>query len=395
MNNKCEVKDYCTGCGLCKSEGIRGEFNEKGFYRPADEEIFNGNLDSRICPYTNPNKMIDKYDSPTDIWGDFKSVYLGHSTDEQIRHDASSGGVITTIAIYLLDTNRVDGVLHIGTDSKDQIKTKLYCSTTPQQVKSHVGSRYTSSAPLLNIKDYLNDDKKYAFIGKPCDVVALKNFMEIYPKYNTTIPYMISFFCAGTPSVQANEMLLSKMRIERNKLEYLSYRGNGWPGYATAKDNEGHYESMEYEKSWGGILGRDLQKICRFCWDGTGEVADISCGDAWYLVGNKPDFSEHSGRNVIFSRSDIGEKLLNEIIKTDRLEVENFNNNLEDLKYMQYYQHTRKATMFSKVLAMKIMGKSVPKYSLRKLLKYSTYVPFKRNARMFYGTIKRIIDKKI
>lgn len=41
-------------------------------------------------------------------------------------------------------------------------------------------------------------------------------------------------------------------------------------------------------------------------------MADISCGDAWYLTQEgKPDFSEHEGCNVVFVRSSAGEDVLN------------------------------------------------------------------------------------
>ncbi len=34
--------------------------------------------------------------------------------------------------------------------------------------------------------------------------------------------------------------------------------------------------------------------------DGIGEMADVACGDAWYLTeSGQADFSEHAGRNVI------------------------------------------------------------------------------------------------
>ena len=62
---------------------------------------------------------------------------------------------------------------------------------------------------------------------------------------------------------------------------------------------------------------------------------------------------------------------------------------------MQPNHYIRKATMFSSIIAMKIMNKSVPKYNLIKLLKYSKNVSVKINLKIFFGTLKRILKGKI
>ena len=107
----------------------------------------------------------------------------------------------------------------------------------------------------------------------------------------------------GTPSLKANKKLLKFLNPYNNKIKELSYRGNGWPGNASILLENGKYNYTSYENSWGNYLGRDLQDICRFCWEGTGEAADISCGDGWYIENNKPVFAENEGRNVILART--------------------------------------------------------------------------------------------
>ncbi|MBP3358357.1 MAG: Coenzyme F420 hydrogenase/dehydrogenase, beta subunit C-terminal domain, partial [Opitutales bacterium] len=84
-----------------------------------------------------------------------------------------------------------------------------------------------------------------------------------------------------------------------------------------------------------------------------GEMADISCGDAWYLTPDKkPDFTEAEGRNVIFARTDIGKNLLDAIIKDGGLQVTP--TTVDDLKYIQTYQWDRRATMVDKMLVMRL-----------------------------------------
>jgi len=55
----------------------------------------------------------------------------------------------------------------------------------------------------------------------------------------------------------------------------------------------------------------------------------------------------------------------------------------------------RKAAMFSRVLAMKLLRKEVPHYRIVKILPYAKYLTFEHNLRMFGGTVRRILNGKI
>ena len=133
------------------------------------------------------------------------------------------------------------------------------------------------------------------------------------------ILYMISFFCAGTPSYKGSYEVLQKLNVKQEDISSFTYRGNGWLGYARATLKNGKSSQMTYDESWGNILGRHVQKYCRWCADGTGEFADISFGDGWYLDdNNKPDFEENLGRNVIFARTELGEDLIKFICQIKR-----------------------------------------------------------------------------
>ena len=48
----------------------------------------------------------------------------------------------------------------------------------------------------------------------------------------------MSFFCAGLPSIDAQKKLLEEMGCN-SRVVSLRYRGNGWPGYATANLENG------------------------------------------------------------------------------------------------------------------------------------------------------------
>ena len=135
-------------------------------------------------------------------------------------------------------------------------------------------------------------------------------------------------------------------------------------------------------------------KMCRLCLDGIGEAADIACGDAWNLtLDKKPDFTEADGRNVIFARTEKGKEILDSMITDGRICVKPAK--VDDLRYIQTYQYERRAGMLDKLGAMLLFLKPVPKYSYQKIAYYFGKISFKWHWKLFKGTVKRILLKRI
>lgn len=393
MDNKSNrYSEYCSACGLCQGKGYAELKYNNGLLKPVMNADIPEFYDS-VCPISG-----SAYDIQPE-WGNYEKVYVGHSNDSELRHMASSGGVITALASYLLDEKLIDGVIHTGKDADKPWRTKTYCSTTSKEVVERCGSRYSQSMPLADIFNLTQSGKKYIYIGKPCDVLALINYFKLDKEFASRFLCTISFFCAGAPSENAQMRLLDELNCRPEECADLRYRGDGWPGYATAVNKNGDKTQMSYDDSWGRILGRDIRKSCKFCMNGTGEPADISCGDAWYSkTDGTPDFTEGEGRNIIFTRSDIGEELLGKAVAAGYITVSDYGLELSDFKKIQRFQYERKATMLQKCLALKFMFKASPTYtisSLRKVSRMAEGVSFKRKLTIFLGTIKRIAKGKI
>lgn len=385
-------KEYCIGCGLCKSE-LHADMkkNAKGFWFP---NLQKNEKTERFLEHVCPIADNCLNEQNIDIWGPYIHAYAGYSTDVSIRKKASSGGVLTGIALYLLESGKVDGIIQVTADKENPVETVVQVSTTAEQVLACCGSRYSISSPWLHLSECMEPGKTYAAIGKPCDIRAVRRLQAYNDSYQP-IKYLLSFFCAGLPSKDANAKLLATLGCKEKACKSLTYRGNGWPGTVTAIDEEKNTYQMEYSQAWGGILGRDIHPYCRICFDGIGECADIACGDGWYMdVQGNPDFTEHPGRNVIFSRTQIGEELLREAKENEKISLSDWEN-IGALRKIQNYQYTRKATMRAKKLAYRILLRKFPEYDKSLLKNYATMVPVKKRMKIFLGTAKRIVQKRI
>lgn len=389
--NKKQIEEYCTGCGLCCSVMNTDLCKDsKGFSHPHINDEKQLDFCRKICP-ANGKHFLEQSNT---TWGNYLSVYSGYSMDNEIRFKAASGGIITAILVYLIENRLVDGVIQVGEDGENPYKTKNYISKTREEIISHCGSRYIVSSPLSNLQQILLSGKKFVVVGRPCDIVAVKNYLSIYPEFKDNIYCTLAFFCAGSPSIESSKKLAERLGVKSKDVTKFRYRGYGWPGKATVF-SEKKIEQMEYIDSWNQILGRDICKICKFCTDGVGEFADISSGDLWNLIDNKPVFEEKEGQNVIFVRSEVGSQILKDASRKGYIHLENYESRLKELDYVQPNHSTRKKMLYSKILGMKLMGKNVPDYDMKKLKQYCKDESKFKIAKTTIGTMKRVLKGKI
>lgn len=388
-------REYCIGCGLCQSCFGIGKatvaLNTKGFFEPE----FRLNQEEyaalrQFCPVdVAPECYSEK------VWGERAFVCLGHAADETVRQKASSGGILTALCVWLLEQGMADGIIQVG-DSDQALRKTTRISRSREQVLSCAGSRYIAALPLERTVQMLEEHPKerFAIVGRPCDIRGIKAYLKTHTVFSGQVVCLLSFFCAGTPSVNASKRMIEKMGAADGNITHISYRGNGWPGYSTVKDDRGNTFTMNYEDSWGKILGRDIYRGCRFCYDGIGEAADIACGDAWYLddKGNVT-FDERPGRNVIFARTEKGAALLRQAEAAGCIVCQEFQE--PELNRMQPFQYVRKAQLRYKLLAMRTAGRPIPAVDSSKLKKHSKLLSRQERAKMYLGTLRRVWKKKI
>lgn len=389
--------NLCIGCGMCTnfSKDAKIGYSEDGFlvvknYNHTSKEITEEELTRKLCPGINTYSVECEKDS---VWGNIKTLNLGYSTDEKIRYMGSSGGTITQTLVYLLENKIVDYVIHIEQDEKDPLGNKIVITDKIDNVLANTGSKYCPASPIENIFNNIDFSKKYAFVGRPCDIVSVENYARINKKVNDAILYKITFFCAGTPSIVGTEKVLEKFGLKEDDVKSFRYRGNGWPGYTTAVDKNNKAHQMPYNDSWGKILNRYLNNRCKVCPDGVGMSSDIVYGDGWDCDENGyPIFSEGEGKSIIVTRTQKGKDLLEKMEKDNKLVVEDFQ--YKNLKFVQPYQYNRRTTMIYRTGAMKLFGRNLPIYE-NAIKDAAKEQGSKAKIKTFLGTVKRIMKKRL
>nr|WP_281501112.1 Coenzyme F420 hydrogenase/dehydrogenase, beta subunit C-terminal domain [Erythrobacter sp. F6033] len=394
----------CSGCGLCAGignqdqPGIEMGLSEQGYRRPkriGDVSADHARKIDQVCPGVNIRHEPESFEatySPT--WGPVIKARLGWSSDEALRYKASSGGGLSAILLHLIESGEIDYVLQTSVAADSPIRNAITVSSDREGVMLAAGSRYAPSSPLEDIGSRLDEPRRFAFVGKPCDVAGLRQLARHDPRVDEKVPFMISFMCAGVPSYSGTSDLLEQMGVsDESEVEAFRYRGEGWPGNATAKMKDGSTRSMDYDTSWGRILNRHLQFRCKICADGIGEFADIVCADGWYCdADGNPMFDENHGRSIVLTRTNRGEALVARAIKAGKLVAEPVE--LEEIIKMQPYQSLRKGLVFFRLAALALLRKPRPRYEKLEMLSGARAFGVVAGLRNFFGMLRRSLSDR-
>jgi coenzyme F420 hydrogenase subunit beta len=388
----------CLGCGACvpacpekaislvdvRDKGIRPIINPTKC-RKCGECL-------KVCPGIEISHKSSDTHTITDLdlsWGPVLEVWEGYATDPEIRYKGSSGGAATALALYCLEKEHASGVLHIGTQPQSPLNNIAVFSKTREELAARTGSRYSPAAPCERL-DYIRDNPgSYVFVGKPCDVVALRKSQEQNQSLKDNVLLSISIFCAGTPSTEGTYSILDKLNLKADQVEELRYRGCGWPGTTCVKtkDVQDKIHQISYEQSWGDILSRYTQFRCRLCPDSTGEFADISCGDPWYRQ-IKPG---EPGWSLVLVRTEQGRKILNKAVKDGYLKLNPVDP--ETVPNSQKALLTRRRHLWGRLLVLHTMLVPVPKYVGFHLWKNWWHLTTIEKLRSLGGTLKRLFRR--
>lgn len=266
----------CINCGLCfkNCQGVEFDF-------PKARKIFN-RRDTKF------NELIGSYDS----------FFIAQTKDQDILKDSSSGGLVPTVLMRMLEKKLVDGAILIAKNKKSPLGYKIIIAKTREDVLQRCQSLY-QLVPLNSILKKIgkSDLKNLAFVGLPCHVEAIRKLQMSGNETAKKIKLILGLFCGLTQSFSALELVFRKLKIRKEDIVDFSYRGGAWPGglYIKTKDKEYFLGKEGYEFMYYMFAPRR----CLLCYDYTNEFADASFGDAWSKQPSKGGWSEVIVRNKL------------------------------------------------------------------------------------------------
>jgi coenzyme F420 hydrogenase subunit beta len=349
----------CIGCGLCRSiapDSIEIRLMEDGTERPIEVSPPSESdlrLINDVCPGLRVTLKAPA--APVDtMWGPVLRLARGHATDPAVRFRSATGGVLTALGIYLLESGRVSRIVHVAPSTDDPILWQAQVSETRQDVLDGSGSRYGPAAPLTETMSLVADGAPVALIAKPCDAAAVRNLQERLDRARQVFEYLLVMACGGASRLTKHLDLLESLGVDRAEVVSLRHRGYGNPGPTSVTLRDGRSWQVPYREMWEDESRWDLQWRCKVCPDGMGEVADLVALDCW--PGGVPE-GEDTGFNGIIARTPVGADLLAAAIAEgvlyitdDGLEVD------ATLQSWQPHQSRRKAAVRSRLDAMGAHG---------------------------------------
>ncbi len=392
-----DVVDWglCTGCGACfyacrkggislvnvESVGIRPRF------KSADCASCTECLS--ICPgYSVDASLVSGHAArPTEAdheFGPALEIWEGYAADPEIRYKASSGGLLTALALYCLENENMEFALHTGMDESKPWTNRTVQSRTREDLLRRTGSRYAPASPCDGLQAIEQSPRPCVFIGKPCDAAAVGKLREERPQLDRNLGLVLTFFCAGTPSTQGTLDLITSLGVAPKTATFVRYRGEGWPGrFKVLFNGNGGGKAAPYDESWGRLAHYTALR-CRLCPDGLGRVADISCGDAWERFSGDGD----PGCSIALVRTRRGSEILHRAIDAGYVELRP--TGPQAVFAAQPNLLARRREIFGRLLAMRAFLVPIPRFRGFSLLRGWKSLPPGRKIRSVLGTARRI-----
>ena len=385
----------CLGCGACAYACKEGKVKlvdivHDGIRPRIDTGCSNCGECVEVCPGADSSHGKWHQEAIKELgkgWGPVLEVWEGHAADPEIRYRGSSGGAATALALFCVEKSGMSGVLHVAVDERNPWKNRTYFSRAREDLLSRRGSRYSPSSPCEGLRSIEEAPSPGVFIGKPCDVAALRKAQERNPALNAKTGLAISIFCAGTPSTLGTIDLLERFNIRTAELKSLRYRGMGWPGMWQAVRQDGNESRLTYKEAWG-FLQKYRPMRCYLCPDGTGEFSDISCGDPWH----REPAAEEPGLSLVIARTGLGRKIIASAMEAGYLKLRRIDPGV--IVKSQGNLLRKRMSIWGRLMAMKLLWVPAPRLKGFSLFKNWMKLPVKDKARSVLGTAKRIVTRR-
>ncbi len=358
----------CNRCGSCV--GLSGGavvFTDKtGKYRPKVIQSVD-DQPSDILWHACAGKEFDFPAYSKAIYGEksgfhqyigaFRNIYIGHANDQKVRLNSASGGIISAVCIYLLETGKVDGVICLRMSHSEPWLSESFIATTKEDILEAAQSKYTISSVNEILATSGDFEGTLAYVGLPGQVQSIRKLQEINHTSVKNIKYILGPFYGNTLHFSSITSFLKSYGVKDYKqIKKLYFRHGEWPGNMRVEMNDGKIiELKKFHANY--LIPFHILKNSLLCTDLANEFTDISGGDAW-----APVYEERGkGFSIVISRSKQGQEILDEMLEASLLTLDQVAT--EDAIAMHSHGYDlKKRGAFIRIRFRKWLGQPAPDY---------------------------------
>ena len=240
-------------------------------------------LDSILAEEYKQPKLLD-YRNPDKYIGEHIGCKRGYATDEAIRENAASGGMVTALLCNMLRHGDIDGAWVTKTAFDDgRLTYKTWIATTEEEIKEASSSIYMNM-PLLKHIDLLREfDGKVAVVLTPCVMEGFALLLEKEPELKERVVLKLGLYCSGGHSDKATLLSMEKSGVTLQGAKRLYYRRGHWRGISSVIYEDGGEKQFSYTKTICAYKNAYFfeKGSCMTCQNHFARSADISFGDVW------------------------------------------------------------------------------------------------------------------
>lgn len=358
MKTVCEL-NQCAGCmaceDICPKGAITIEDNLVAYNAVINEnKCIDCDACHKVCQSNHPVKRI----SPIK-W------YQGWAEVSDVRKYSSSGGIATAVSQAFIETGGIvcSCTFHGGAFIFE-FAEKI------DDLKKFTGSKYVKSNPkgiYKSVKEYLKSGREVLFIGLPCQVSALKNFVGT--QYESGL-FTVDLICHGTPSPKMLEIFLNQYGYTLTGLQDIQFRTKAkFMLYGDYRGIITNGVSDKYSIAFlNSLIYTENCYSCQYaCKD---RVSDLTLGDSW--GSELPVDEQKKGISLLLCQTEKGERLLQIAdIHLENVDLENAIANNHQLNHPSYAPKGRQK-FFANLKNQKfntLVFQSFPKQCLRQNIK--------------------------
>ena len=285
--------------------------------KPVPKASYKG-CPGRYCNFPELNDFVFRKQPENMLAGVVEKAYIGHATDESIKRNGASGGVITRTLIHLLETKKITGAVCLRMSKDKPWKAEPFVARTKEDILSSGGSVYSLTPTNTILSELTKEEGPLAYVGLPDQVAGIRKLQQLKHPSVANITYVLGPYTGTQMYFEAIRSFLRSHGVKsETEIVDLKYRAGEWPGYLQITLKDGRVLKAE-KFYYNYLIPFFITKGCLQLCDFTNELTDISVGDAW-----SPKYeNQKGGHSVILARTKEAVALLESMQKSGELSLE-------------------------------------------------------------------------